>query len=597
MTTVKNVNHRCRPIDYWRMLGAGIFLGLFIYAWPGLWPRGQQYLTQEFKNAEYIDIGESLLHRIPGDASRDVSRRMPLATLSNALIFNHAPLSSALRAMPGFVEVVLLFAVVQLLVPAGVLPPAAALAIILSVGSMQAYARDGEACYALLMLLVSGLMIWRAQARSFSRSVLLASAIGASLLYRSPLALLPPLLVCFEYFTLSRRRPPRFRRQLLILLTVPYLFLLPWLRMNRIAYHRWIPFEDAAADTNIAAGALGLVHDIYCNWTTLSGQTDDKNVLVWAFEEVARHPLRYVTACVARAHMVIGLHPLLFLSAFFAIYLFRKDPGYQQLGVLCVYFVSIHCLMSTEPRYFEPLWPLLAAAAAGLLAGPRSVLGNFDCLEYRLSSYILKSSLALVLIFSIFSEHAVNAYAEMLERGGQQRQALNEALEKHSGDAWLYFERGRLETRESELPAADADLTEACALRPMILRYQLALAWVRALRGRPGQLFAWRTHYPPTSIDFHAHILRADFYIKTGKIQKARKDLRGAFNEQYARLHNLRETPDWPALYDVERNVFQRINDLPQFSREANNILLYYDRPDSEKTALRRIIGSFIGFQ
>ena len=212
----------------------------------------------------YAAGGECLIHRLPEiDAFY-----MPLSTVGAALLFNHPAVGlGAFR----WTEAALLAALTSLLAPFGGLPAAAALAALHFLGGGFMWTRDPttEAPFALLLLLVAGLMTWRSRRPSLVRTLLLSLAIGVSLMYRSPLAFFPFVLTAFEAITLYRGRRRAHWPHALILCVVPYLFLIPWIRFNWVMKHDVVIFEPHGADNNIAAAALGQSSCIEGEWTSL----------------------------------------------------------------------------------------------------------------------------------------------------------------------------------------------------------------------------------------------------------------------------------------------------------------------------------------
>src|SRR5262249_30183899 len=139
---------------------------------------------------------------------------------------------------------------------------------------------------------------------------------------------------------------------------------------NRILAGRWIPFENGEAHTNIVTGALGLVRTIEGGYAPLLSHplADDRltTVLAWAVREIPAHPLRYAAGVAGGLWLAGGLHPRLCAAAAAGARLARARPGWPAYARVAAYFAGVHCLMSVQDNYFEPLWPVLGALAAGL---------------------------------------------------------------------------------------------------------------------------------------------------------------------------------------------------------------------------------------
>ena len=252
-----------------------------------------------------VTTGEAFLHHVPTDGA---SYRMPLAGIVLAWYNGHAP--SWLRAVAAPLlwagPVVLAFELGCLLQG----PGGGALAAVLAAlpWSPSETGMGEELVYKLLVGLVVLLLAWRASWPSWKRSAVLGLGIGVSLLCRSPLFLLPPLLAAYD---LLRRDPERSRRDRLLgaaaLLLASYILLTPWVLMNLRLHGRFIPLEDGRADSDVATAAMGLAPNLSGNYRWLAGIPDDDRVLPWAARHVLRHPAPYLGGCLGTAAL---RHPL-----------------------------------------------------------------------------------------------------------------------------------------------------------------------------------------------------------------------------------------------------------------------------------------------
>lgn len=325
----------------------------------------------------------------------------------------------------------------------------------------------------------------RARRPSRRADMLLAAALGSSLLLRSTFAFLPPLLLLYD--RLSRAQRPKGR---VLLLLVPYLFLAPWIAMNGIRYGAFVPFEKQTADSNVVTAALGLPKTAELDVTALvGGSPRPESVLRWAATEIARHPLRYARGCFGRLFFVFRLYPVLFALALLAVYRRRRDEAFRHVGLLCAYYAAVHCLMSVEERYFVPLRPVLAALAAGLVLGPPAAADRDD----RAAIVWTDGAALLGLCLSLFALEAVTAHALALGRGLVPEQALEQALARPPHDAWLLHQRAKAALTRGAADEAARDLASALELQPSLPGARLDLAWALAQRGKPALLSEFGT--------------------------------------------------------------------------------------------------------
>lgn len=525
-----------------RLASGGLLLALTLgwAAYSGF--RFAETATGERILSSHSFIGEILTHRILARASL-VSYRMPLATVVSAKIHYHAPVRYGLLLAANLVLVVLLvFALGSLLQTYGA--AVSALAVVSLMRLTPDFNVYPESGYYLLVLLSAGLLVWRARAPSPARSAWLAAALGASLIWRSPLAFFAPALGLYEW-AVEHRFAKSYRKQLLILVLGPGLFLLPWIGMNLLVHGRFVPFEYNAANSNIVTGALGLVQNIEGDLSAIvDGPVDVKNpgaVFRWAVGETLRHPVRFARAYVLRARYALAFHPWLALLGLAGFWIFRTRREYRHLALLAAYFLAIHCFMTVEERYFWPLWPLLALLACSLpLAARAGEAPRTNTPEYRLAERALKGATALAVLLSLYASGVILRFGvEARGERGDAEEQLDAALRSNPDDAWLFAERGKERFARGDVAAASADLARAAELEPSNPASSLQLARVEALAGRPERLLAWT--YPSNQgheelqLVYDSDILKACALLRLGRTAEARARLvsaRAAFGDR-----------------------------------------------------------------
>ena len=502
---------------------------------------------------------------------------MPMASITATLVYSHDLIASRLREpLLEFLRAILLSAVGGLLLPfAGLMPM---LAAFLSLWRFGARVEYNEFVYSLLLLLVAAVLVWRARAPSFRRSVLLALAVGITLLFRSPLAFFPPLLALAEWAFLQRRSVRAYWKHALILCVVPYLLLLPWVWMNWTVHRSLIPLEDKTADSNIVAGALGLIH------TTTSGLpalVDDPAAMArphgvyrWALKEIRAHPGRSLLAYARRIGNAFLYNPVLYFLAAAGLWIHRRRQGFWQLGLFAAYFLAIHCFMAIEERYFQPLFPLLILLGASLIV-PASAPAEVEEAgpSYRLAVNVMRAFFCFFLALALYVDGVVGRYAERVRSDpGSFETALDDALSRNPDELWLLSRRAERSLLLGQVPAAAADLARIVARRPHEADFDLRLAWARMLEGEPAQLLAWPAE-SDAETEFEAHVFKAHGFLRLGRGDEARAELAAAW-----RLHQLA----WRPADDAEE-IFRRSSDRGFLVRSFG---LLGNRPIAEKLAL-----------
>ncbi len=434
--------------------------------------------TDEAIQIDYLNAGEVLWGGVPAFGSK-VDWHLPAASITAAALYDRAPYLN--RFIP-FLALVLLTALcAEIFSP--VLAMAAIPIWILSYISLS----FPQSVFTLLILLVAGFLVFRARHPSVLSACAVALSIGCSLLYRSTLVFFPPLLVFAEIFTSWRKKARISKKEILILLIVPYLFLLPWIFMNAELYHKFIPLEGGEANSNVVVGALGIVGTVEGNWGIFSSKTMTTSALGWAMSEVAKRPLRYINAVFLRLFRVIGWNPFLFMLAIAGFWLFPFRSRISSVALLILYLLLIHCLMAVEFAYFMPLRPLLAVFASLPLIFFLSPEGETTGI------IIFATTLAMSVLVCFFVAEKVALYPQMTA----SKDALNKALLRHPRDGWLLHEKGMRDLLEGNLEIALPELSRAVRALPLV-SYKLDLAWAEFLNGQPKALMEF--HFPQNGV-------------------------------------------------------------------------------------------------
>jgi tetratricopeptide (TPR) repeat protein len=394
-----------------------------------------------------------------------------------------------------------------------------------------------QALYAPFILLSAALLAWRARAPTPTRekSVWLACAAGASLLMRSPLALFLPLLAAYEWGV--RRRFSR--NQVAALVIIPFMFLLPWIRMNWVLQGRFIPFESASAIKAVVPAALGAVTALdAADAQPLVGST--RGAIRWALGQSLRHPLRYALGFADRLAFIFLLAPVFFMLAAASVWVFRDREPVRQTGLLALYLVLIHAAVGVSEYYLYPLWPLLAALASALVFLPLRAPKK-EALTW-VSKIILGAGLCAALGLSALGAGVVWAYArDARRRDPRSKDALEEALARRPDDAWLNYEAGGLQLAGGDAQDSIAYFARAAVSRPDLPQFTLGLACAQAMAGQASPLFTtdWTAAQPapgeaPALMDVKtadaATLCKAAADLRSGRRARARTELEQALS-------------------------------------------------------------------
>lgn len=425
----------------------------------------------------YAALGERLIH-VAAPEARGVTLRLPAASTAAAVLRHHSGLSARGTAMlltAALAAGTLLLSLQLQPMSSFAGPLALALLALFAPGDFRRNFYP-ELLYAAAVLVAAAALAWRQPKPSPKRTLVLALALGATLLIRSPLALLGPLLAAL----MARKRK---WKDAAIMLFAPFLWLLPWLSLNYAAHGRFIPFENAAANLNLMAGAVGLRETVEGSWDSLGDEPSHPHASAEraALAQIARRPGRYALSVLDRIWFTFTLSPALFLLGGWYVWRARRRPGVPALALLCGYYVLVHCLLAVEKRYFAPLWPILAVLAASALRKH----GEPDGRQRFQGQLALGAALGLLWGLAALAGAKSYALGRAAAAGPASDEGWARSLSAHPGDVELFAARARFRLREGDAPGAVEDFARCAALEPANPERAVDLAWARLLGGDP----------------------------------------------------------------------------------------------------------------
>jgi tetratricopeptide (TPR) repeat protein len=215
----------------------------------------------------------------------------------------------------------------------------------------------------LVTLALSFLVLW-ARKPDRTRAFLAGISIAATLMFKSPLLLLPPF-VCLYMFLYAKEAD---RKQLYIFMLSAYSFTMIWWLMNFLEYGDFLFAEGGRANANIIAGALGLTGSTEGDIAAFAGLQSGADTFSWAAHWILTHPAVYVSAVARRIVFALSSNSIYWVFGLAGFWRNRSKREWQLLCLFCVYFLLAHCTMAVESRYFQPLLPLLMAASGAFFA-------------------------------------------------------------------------------------------------------------------------------------------------------------------------------------------------------------------------------------
>lgn len=481
-------------------------------------------------SAADIDLGESLIHGLNEPESNSVAGSMPLSTILPAAQYGHLDWRTA-RGTWFALGCLLLLSSAALACELAPWPAAVLTILILffALDSWLSLTNTLQAAYALLIVLAAWTVARLARKPGPACGAWAGLAIGASLLYRSPLLFLPPLMAA-GFASRKMRRDRAAARGLALAVALPVLMLLPWTKLNYDLHGRLNPAEHMRSDTNIVSGALGLVANIEGDIRALAPEAEFEpgRVLGWAIRRVFSSPLNYARAVIARIGYAARATPWLCLGALAALWLGRSDPAILAVAGLACYFLGVHVTMPIAQPYLIPFRILLSVLVAAAAAKTLTPSLTDDGLTQILSRRLLRVACAAAVALGAVSLILVLRYdARRTKIDSPERWAA--ALAASPDDAWLLRRRAEKTLRAGRPRQAASDFARALAHDPLNADIHALFGYALALSGRPAALerlnlgpeatFRTRCELP---------LFRAASAVRQGRFERARGLVRAA---------------------------------------------------------------------
>ena len=399
-------------------------------------------------------------------------------------------------------------------------------------------------CYAAAVMLVGYALVLRARLarRSLLTELMLGAVIGFSFMIKSPLALLPPFLAIYDIWSGKLRNGETSWKLLLAGCLFPYLFLFPWMYMNYAFNGQLLFFENGRASQNIISGVMGIVYTME-GAQTVAEFTTGSSVLLWAAKTVLSHPLAYAASVLQRIYLAFTWYPLLFSVSLATVCRFRRDAKIQTLGCLALYFVLMHSMLSTDPRYFYPLWPVLLLCCAAML--DFGVPAGWTGREALFSKFVFFMFFGLATLnYITLSRHLLAYHDDLLPSGERVR------TEERAGLA-PDFETLAFASQQALLDD-DPKTAYSYASRALLGRksYESSFAYARAaVANGKDVLPSLKQHVLDCAVDR----VGCEFILAADAVQKGRDSLASKYF-QLAYQRNLEESVSLNA-HDIEQSA------------------------------------------
>jgi len=407
---------------------------------------------------------------------------------------------------------------------------AAGVAAAASLFAGQRYMFDLEQrFYCLMLTLVANTFAVTLYSRPVRR-IIEGCAIGASFLARSVLCWLPPALAALDLFALNGSGEKRSLRAAALSLTIPFLFLVPWMTLKQPPNNKANIF-DGRAEWNMVTGAMGKVSTFEGDYRELAGISDGENATLWAAKRMLLNPLSYASGVIKRSWFFLSLHPVsLPLWLAFAV-LLRKNPAFRRVNILGAYFLALNLAFSSENRYLVSVVPLLSAISASAIF----TLGSKYQAAQKEGFAWFSAAAFLPALLTAFCVVLLLRYPGP-KTGYKRLAAAERAIAGHPEVSWLLWQYGKMKLITGDYPAAYDSIGKAAILSPHDLMVKADLMIAAFLknrrRGRPTAGFDLVRKVPPGEYSFNnfmmarTYILRALLALDMGREKQAAEDLR-----------------------------------------------------------------------
>lgn len=523
--------HTCSPVIRGALWLAGAFAAAFLIYPDGLLYPGRAANLLPIAGDFFLQ-GKPLLHLLPVQTTR-----MPLMGVMS-LVIGNADWAGAqfLWGALAFLLCLSVYGLGCLLAGRG-----AGVAATAALFAGQIYAGvffDVEQrFYCLFLLVVANALAMACLVPRLGR-VAEGCAVGISFLARSALCWFPAVLALAELL----RPGGRIRGRLVsaaLALTIPFLFLLPWIKFNLATQDRIVLF-DGRGGGNVMTGAMGVVSTFEGDYRRLAGTDRGESEFLWSVRRICSSPGAYALGVIKRVGFIFTKYPGIFVSWIFFAALLRRRPAFRRVNLLVLYFLLVHLAFSTEERYFAPVLPLMAAISAAALfalgkGSPAAKLDGFASAAAGAAPVVLGGVFCIFLLLRYPGPAAGNGSGPFIR-----------ALSRSPGDAWLLLEYGRSRLLRGDYEEAYSSIGSAVILLPDYAPGKIDLAAAALLKNR-------RSGRPSAGADL---------------IEKLPLDPRGSSRDMGYVLRTL---------YELDAGLAVKAAETAQLSRRARGEYIHFE--------------------
>ncbi|PIR15123.1 MAG: hypothetical protein COV48_16100, partial [Elusimicrobia bacterium CG11_big_fil_rev_8_21_14_0_20_64_6] len=196
--------------------------------------------------------------------------------------------------------------------------------------------------------------------------------------------------------------------------------------------------------------------------------------------QAGSHPLRYAAGFRGRLWLVFRLEPVLCLAAAAALWIHRRRESYRLAGLFCLYFIGMHCLLSIEGRYLEPIWALMATLGiSGFVAllPPPKTTAQHERLHWIIWPVLAAGAAGACLTLYFLGTYPTDSLLPVRSR-------LARAVVLSPKDAWLIHLEDRDLLQTGRGPFAVSGAQTALSLQPKNGAFLFAYVWAIATEGK-----------------------------------------------------------------------------------------------------------------